>query len=310
MKLNEMNWKLLLMLGYFVFNSNLNAQINPIDSATTVFEIKTSDGNIHRGTILKQSLSQVTIHRIDGMDIEIPKYVIVTMKEITNSKNLKGSDIPIVKATDHTSRYLYSPSAFPIKQNEGYINLMYFALVQAQYGITDNFSIGITTTVAMMPTLINAKYATQVGDKMYFSVGGQIGKLWFADEETLGIGFANFTYGDRSENFTLNGGYGFYTGLNEQLPIISACYAKETSSKVAFIAEFWALFPQSEGPIYAGGPAMRLKVGKNLFFDVGVLGLSFTSSGEYYNADLGTYEFQKKRETYTPLPFLGLNWGL
>lgn len=300
-----MNWKCLFFLGMFWAQGAVFAQSNAADTSKVKFEIKTSDGNIHRGTVTKETPSTLTILREDGMEIEIPKYVIVYKKE----SNKKTNNVPD-RASEHASRYLYSPSAFPINKGEGYINLMYFSVVQAQYGLTDNFSIGITSTPILMPTLVNVKYSAKLDEKLHVSVGGQIGKLWFAEEETLGIGFANVTYGNKQENFTFNAGYGFYTGLDEQLPIFSACYAKEMSSKVAFITEFWALFPKTEGAIYAGGPAMRIRVGKNLFFDVGVLGLSFTSSGQYYNADLGTYEFQRRRETYTPLPFLGLNWGL
>ncbi len=299
-----MKWKCLIFLGMFLAQSCAFGQVEEKnDSIPILYEIKTSDGNIHRGNITKESPSQITINRIDGMEIEIPKYVIVY-------KKVAPKNSETTRATEHASRYLYSPSAFPIKKGEGYINLMYFSIVQAQYGLTDHFSIGITSTAITMPTLINAKYSMQLDKNIYASIGGQIGKLWFIDEETLGIGFVNMTFGDKKENLSLNAGYGFYTGLDEQLPIFSACYAKETSSKVAVIAEFWAIFPQSEGPIYAGGPAMRIKVGKNLFFDVGILGLSFTSSNEYYNPDNGNYEFQRKRETYAPLPFLGLNWGL
>jgi hypothetical protein len=304
-----MNWKYLFFLGMFWAQGAVFAQSADVDSLKSKVEIKTSDGNIHRGTVKKEDPSSITILREDGLEIEIPKYVIVYKKNAGEKKE-KETESATDRATEHASRYLYSPSAFPIKKGEGYINLMYFSVIQAQYGLTDNFSIGITSTPILMPTLLNAKYSVKIDDKLHVSVGGQIGKLWFVDEETLGIGFANVTYGDKKENISVNAGYGFYTGLDEKLPIFSACYARETSSKVAFIAEFWAMFPQSEGPVYAGGPAMRIKVGKNLFFDVGVLGLSFTSSGQYYNADLGTYEFRRNRETYTPLPFLGLNWGL
>jgi len=298
-----MNWKCLFFLGMFWAQSSVFAQSADADTLKSRVEIKTSDGNIHRGTVKKEEPSSITILREDGLEMEIPKYVIVYKRDVS-SKSTPS------RATEHASRYLYSPSAFPINKGEGYINLLYFSVVQAQYGLTDNLSIGITSTAILMPTLLNAKYSVKINDKLHFSVGGQFGKLWFADEETLGIGFANMTYGDKKENITLNAGYGFYTGMDEQLPIFSGCYAKETSEKVAFIAEFWAMFPRSEGPVYVGGPAMRIKVGKNLFFDVGVLGLSFTSTGQYYNADNGTYEFRRERETYTPLPFLGLNWGL
>ena len=36
-----------------------------------------------------------------------------------------------------------------------------------KYGISDNFSLGITTTPIFMPSFINAKYAQKLKDKWY-----------------------------------------------------------------------------------------------------------------------------------------------
>ena len=209
----------LLILG-FIAMPHIYAQESPSTAKDTVnyYRIKTQNGTVEGRIVYEdEDEREIQLVKSDGTRVIIPTYA-VQMRTIVRNPTVIG---PII----HPSRYLYAPSAIPLKQGEGYLNLIYFLLVQAQYGITDNISIGMTTTPILMPTFVNLKVGTKIGEDLYASFGGQIGKLFYGDEESLGLLFANITYGDKEANITLNTGYGFYTNSKEQLPIIEVLAA-------------------------------------------------------------------------------------
>ena len=62
----------------------------------------------------------------------------------------------------HETRYFFSPSAFGLEKGEGYFGHSYWLLWQAQYGITDELSIGGGTTFWGFPATLNAKYSFNI----------------------------------------------------------------------------------------------------------------------------------------------------
>ena len=62
----------------------------------------------------------------------------------------------------HDSRYFFSPSAFGLAQGEGYYGHSYWMIWQAQYGITDELSLGAGTTLWGFPSTLNAKYSFNI----------------------------------------------------------------------------------------------------------------------------------------------------
>lgn len=292
----------LLILGFCAM-PRIYAQEASSSSKDTInyYRIKTQNGTVE-GRIVFEDARELQVVKSDGTRIFIPTYA-VQMRTIVRNPTVIG---PII----HPSRYLYAPSAIPLKQGEGYLNLIYFLLVQAQYGITDNISIGMTTTPILMPTFVNLKVGTKIGEDLYASFGGQMGKLFYGDEESLGLLFANITYGDKEANITLNTGYGFYTNSKEQLPILEVSGLYQSSPKVSVVGEFWVLLHQNTSPTFIGGPALRINALKNGFVDVGVLSAAYSSKEEngYYDWNTQQYisNYEYERKAYWPIPFVSL----
>jgi hypothetical protein len=291
---------LVLLLTAFS-STKVKAQTEPTTDTSVFYEIKTQSGKVE-GRIVREDAREIEVVKADGTTIIIPSYAVQMKTRIRNPKALG----PIV----HPTRYLYAPSAIPLKQGEGYLNMIYFLLIQAQYGITDNISIGMTTTPILMPTFVNLKVASKIGEDLYASFGGQIGKLWYGDEESLGLLFANLTYGNKEANITLNTGYGFYTRSKEQLPIVEVSGLYQTSPKVSLVGELWVLMHQGSQPTFIGGPALRINAIKNGFIDVGVLSaaISVEEDNGYYDMNqqqwISNYEYIRK--AYWPIPFISL----
>ncbi len=291
-------------LSTFLSTPKIQAQTptNPSDSVV-YYKVQTAAGYAE-GRIIRESETEIEVLKKDGTLIIIPKNSILSKTVIPNPKNIG----PIIQPT----RYLYAPSAIPLKKGEGYLNLIYGLVVQAQYGITDNVSIGMTTTPAFMPTFVNLKAGTKINEKMHISAGGQMGKIWYGDEESLGLLFTNFTYGTREANITINAGYGFYTQSKDQLPIVEVSGLYQSSPKVSLVGELWVLMHHDRPATIIGGPALRINAFKKGFVDIGVLSAAFSelTYDGYYDNQTGQYINQDgfERNNFWPIPFLSLGF--
>lgn len=282
---------------------SVNAQELKTYDSTYVYAISTKDGAYLTGKVIESTPNYIVVKKKSGLEIKIPR------ENIEISRALRGLPNGQLGPVPHPSRYLYAPSAIPLKRGEGYVNMIYFLAYQAQYGITDNFSIGMTTTPIFMPSFINGKYGAKIKDKWYASGGFQVGKLWYADPNTLGLVFANTTYGDEEANVTLNLGYGFYSQSNEKLPIIEVSGLFRSTNKVSFVGELWVLLHQNKQPTVIGGPALRLGGSKKYFVDIGVLSLNLSLPNDVYDYQTNTYRTEQEYFSWWPIPFISLGWS-
>ena len=306
---------LFLFTFIFCLSSTAKAQTETMPKKDTLYMITTNDGGEFVGTIIgDDGREMVIIDKAKGKVI-IPKYAIKSM-EIVTQKNVVGTNI--VHPNPHPSRYLFSPSAIALKKGEGYMNWFYFLIFQMQYGITENFSAGITTSWLLAPTMLNLKYTIPVNDNFKLAVGGQVGKLAIWDDQAAAVGFATGTYGTNESNVSLNVGYGAYD--NEGISIATLSGVHRIGENASIMGEFWYCQPNAGSPFFMGGPAFRLYSGRKATFDVALLAWGFQddvytlTSGGYYDANgnwvSSTYTKTKKWRAYYPLPLLSISYKL
>ena len=299
-------YHLLLFVGTLTGQfKKLSAQTDTLSSDTTTYYIGTIDGGQFMGTIISKNDREYLIETKDKGKMYIPKYVITEIKAANETNRVNGNLFP---PNPHPSRYFYAPSAFPVEEGNGYINCTYYLLYQAQYGLTKNISIGGTMTVLGMPALFNVKWSQKIKDKLYMSLGGQIGKTWWSsDGQTIGVGFANLTYGTEETNITVNGGYGFY-GKNH-IDIVSASAIHRISKKLSILAEVWTILQPNYNPIFFGGPGFRLYAGKKATWDFGFIALNFQEQYQAYD-QFGNYQNLKRGHNYFPIPFIAATYKI
>ncbi len=298
---------LLVILGFFV-NSQTIAQTennrSDTDSPDTTYIITTNDGGEFIGRILSDDGREVVITTSKQGKIILPKYVIKSM-EVVSKSNYVGN--MAVVPNPHPSRYVFAPSAFALKKGEGYVNAFYFFIWQAQYGITDNFSLGLTTSWLLAPTFLNAKYTIPVDENLTFAIGGQVGKLYITDENSVALGFGTLTYGNTEANISVNMGYGAYA--NSGMFIATASANKRLGKSASFMAEFWYCQPNNSQPFMMGGPALRLYSGRKATFDIAVTAIAFKE--RYYNYYYpGNGSFEEHWNAYYPIPMLSISYKL
>jgi hypothetical protein len=289
----------------------------------TMMLITTHAGVEYTGRVILKNAREVYVALDNGDRLYIPTYQIASI--VMQSDALKTGHL--LADNPHASRYFYTPSALPIKRGDGYVQSIYGAVWQFQYGMTDRFSIGIGTPLIGAPIWITPKYSMQLGDKTWAAIGAQMGSLGWIQSEwgaLLGIGYAVVTRGDQSGNLSF--GVGYYgaripdhrfiitdstnwTGYEEKVYdynaglAFSLCGMKQLRDNMFVIGEFWLAPqvgawgnnpPQDKAGLFFGGPGLRVTRGGNLW-DFGFWVFSVT---------------QNRENTTFPIPYIAYTWKL
>lgn len=272
------------------------AQTSAGDSTTVIIEM--NDGTTLIGKPVSDDGKEYVIQTVSNGFIIVPKYQI---KSITNASTASVINGEQVFENPHPSRYLYSPSGITLKKGDGYVQTILYLVWQAQYALTDHWSIGATTSFIGAPLLLNVKYSTPFSPKkpakenqMYFATGFQAGGAWMAPGTLFGVGFAGFTYGNPESNITINGGVlgmsykrhdyhydpnsGEYVEYHDRqtdfTPAVSLSFNKRIAPKASIMGEFWYL-----SNTLIGGPALRFYSGKRNTLDFAFLNVVGSGAG-------------------------------
>ena len=225
------------------------------------------DGTTIIGTFIKDADGNIYITELDGKETYLPRVMVAQIHEVTDD-NIKNGEYWFPNL--HDSRYFFSPSAFGLEKGEGYFGHSYWLMWQAQYGITDELSIGAGTTVWGFPSTLNAKYSFNIKDDInaalgWFWVGDLFG--WAPSEmgSLLNMPYAVVTKGSKENNITLGAAYNLATPFKEwrdaevepsKRLVLNAGGTFRMGRRFAFVFEAWLLDPMNEAQIM-GGPGIR-----------------------------------------------------
>ena len=273
--------KTVLIISLFVFSVNYVFTQNNEVGKKYIYEFR--DGTTIIGTFIKDESGKIYINDLAGNETYLPRVMVAQIHEVTDA-NLKNGEYWFPNL--HDSRYFFSPSGFGLKQGEGYMNHIYWLVRQAQFGITDEFSIGGGTSIIGMPTTLNAKYSFNLSKSLNIAAGyfwvGSLFWDWDIDDKTfISMPFAVITRGSKENNFTLGIGYNFSNTLldneddgiydengewitvevNEISPLdrltLNFAATFRTSRRFSLIAEAWLFDINNSEPTFLGGPGIR-----------------------------------------------------
>ena len=223
-----------------------------------VYEFR--DGTTIIGTFVKSESGNVYINDLNGEEVYIPKVMIAQTHEVTDD-NLRAGEYWFPNL--HDSRYFFSPSAFGLEQGEGYYSHSYWLLWQAQWGITDQFSIGGGTSVFGMPTSVNAKYSLNIDKSLNSAIGWfYVGDLfgWSGGDvgALVNMPYGVLTKGSRENNFSIGMGYNIAPNLDaSERAVFNIGGTFRAGRRFAFVFEGWVFNPSDEDFTVLGGPGIR-----------------------------------------------------
>jgi len=257
---------LTLVLGLAILTANSQTDIV---GKKYIYEFR--DGTIIIGTFVKDEVGNIYISELDGKETYIPRVMVAQIHELTDD-NFKNGEYWFPNL--HDSRYFFSPSAFGLEQGEGYFGHSYFVMWQAQYGITDELSIGAGTTLFGIPGTVNAKYSFNVKADLnaalgWFWVGDLFGYTDGSMSSLINMPYAVVTKGSKENNITLGAAYNLATPFEEwrnsevepsKRLVLNAGGTFRMGRRFAFVFEAWLLDPMMishNEPQIMGGPGIR-----------------------------------------------------
>ena len=232
------------------------------------------DGTTIIGTYDRSEEGNIYIKDLEGEEVYIPKVMVAQIHEVTDD-NIKNGEYWFPNL--HDSRYFFSPSAFGLREGEGYFGHSYWALWQTQYGITDDFSIG-AGVIGWMPITINAKYSFNIKNDInaamgWFYVGDLLNLSEINDEmgSLINMPYAVVTKGTRENNVTLGMGYNLSSPfkdiredneleteslLSEERLVLNVGGTFRTARRFSLVFEGWIFNGDGEFE-FMGGPGIR-----------------------------------------------------
>ena len=262
--------KLLFTIALGLMIISVNAQTNEVGKKY-IYEFR--DGTTIIGTFVKDEGGNIYINDLEGKETYLPRVMVAQIHEVTDD-NIKNGEYWFPNL--HDTRYFFSPSAFGLEKGEGYFGHSYWLMWQAQYGITDEFSIGAGTTPWGFPSSLNAKYSFNINKDLNTALGWfWVGDLFgYTDGEMgslLNMPYAVITKGSKENNITLGAAYNLATpfddwGDTEVEPskrlVLNAGGTFRMGRRFAFVFEAWLLDPMMmshNAPDFQfmGGPGIR-----------------------------------------------------
>lgn len=211
-----------------------------------------ADNTIYSGTITNSDREKLSILSNDNLlTLNFGNITSIEFRPAT-VKNFNKIGNP------NATRYLFAPSAIPIKKGSGYYQNAYIFSNSANYGLTSSISVG---GGIVLPVLfyVTPKISKQILRNTYIGAGF-IYTTTFLPEVKFGAGipYGLFTYGSEENNFTIGSGYGFIwtNGKANQTPypIVTINGMKRLTNKLQLVSENWFIPFKYTEYIYAYDP--------------------------------------------------------
>jgi hypothetical protein len=171
-----------------------------------------------------------------------------------------------------TTRYSFTNNALPIKKGENYAMINLFG-PEVHFAVTNRLNVGIMSTWIGSPMALALKYTFKTKEsKVNFSLGSIVGTSGYI-RNFGGFGSLNWmsaTFGDRKNNLTISGGYGFIKSGNSTYDYMTG---RSKAEKM------------SHGPAFSVAGIVRVGAKTSLIFDA----VCFTYS-KYYDRYSYTYD--------------------
>lgn len=185
----------LLLFSFSLFS--VQAQ----EENTISHKIVKQNGVAFIGKIISQDAREILLDTQEIGLVYIPKHEIKEIIILDEGEKYDGGGL-------FSTRYFLTTNGFPVKKGENYIQWNIFG-PDFQFGVADNFGLGIMTSWVGLPIIGTAKYSRQIADKVSGGVGflGGTGS-WAFPRYGLLLPFGFLTFGDRVNNINFTAGYG------------------------------------------------------------------------------------------------------
>ncbi len=251
--------------------SQIHAQTES-DTTKTYMVIK-NDGSRYVGKIISQDAREVILLTKELGEVAIPKHEIKEMRELSSEEIT--DDGSLRRENTFATRYYISTNANPISKGENYIIWNLYG-PDVQFGISDDFGVGLVTTWFGSPIVGSAKYSLVKKNNVGVAVGALLGTgSWASPDFGVALPFGSVTIGEIEKNISLSVGYGavFGPGSPGGSALFSLAGMNRVSDRVSLVFDSFVVMEDSEAAALII-PAIRLHSGPKKAFQLGFAGVA------------------------------------
>lgn len=280
-----------LIIAVFLNHNTATAQAKADTEEAVYYKIITADEIIFIGKLLKNDPKEVVLLTENVGEVSIPKYQITSMEEMGKKQQSKLKN---KEAFD--GLYVYTNSAHSIPKGE-VVAVWRLIGPAVNFGITDNFTLGVTSSWLGAPLLANVKYTFELASKVRAGVGGSFGTVsWINPSTFIGLPFANVTVGDGKRNVTLLVGRAFFKDSEDgfQFNYFNLAGMIKGQGTVSFVMDsFILLDPFTSSAVGLVIPGMRFQTKPYKAFQFGLGGAFSTLDNSTAGGAINAQWFRK-----------------
>jgi hypothetical protein len=153
------------------------------------------------GKILSQDAREILMETQELGLVYIPKHEVKEIVQISQADKLVTGGL-------FNTRYFLTTNGFAVKKGDNYVQWNLFG-PDFQFGVADNFGVGIMTSWVGLPIVGTAKYSLNLGKSLHAGIGflGGTGS-WAYPDFGLALPFGFITIGNQMYNVNISAGYG------------------------------------------------------------------------------------------------------
>ena len=239
--------------------------------------ILTDDTEIY-GLILSQDKREILVRSRDGREFYIPQYevrkiVLLKQAEFSRSGEYIGED-------KFATRYFITTNGLPMRKGEHYVQWNLYG-PDFQFALGDRISAGIMTSWLGVPIIGNLKYTLFNENSTQVAVGVLAGTgSWTIPDVGGVLPFATISFGDRSRNLAISGGYGsiWAEGERNGRALLGIAGMLKVAPRLSLVFDSFMLLP-GQRETYTNGAAV-ITSSREEFIGLFIPGLRWHKSPE------------------------------
>ena len=249
------------------------------------YSVELRSGNHFIGMLRTISADELEFETKDLGRVRVQRSDLKEMALLTPEQARRGFD-----DVGNGNRLFFGPTARNLRRGEGYVQNMEVFLLSVNYGLSDNFSMGVMATI--IPEAggnnlfaLTPKFSLPVSEKVRVGVGAMV---VFTRGGSGGIAYGNATYGGADHNVTAGLGYGFAGyGSFARTPVVMLGGATRIGRRISLLNETYVLresSPYRTATLVAGIIGVRV-AGPRVSGALGVLYAHTSYSDSYYSGN-------------------------
>ena len=264
-----------------------------LGDTTLVHVLRLRDGSQLVGHVSRLTADSVTVE-LRSAHVTVARGDVLEAREMPRSQVRDGD---LWFPNPHSTRLLFSPTAFPMEKGTGYFSDIYLFFLSVQYGVSDRFSLGAGMSVFPLKNFadnliyLTPKFTLVDAPQLKLSLGAFIGAAGVASNEldtrgkSLGFLYGVASTGTRESNLSLGLGYGYFAGEIAIQPIVMLGGQGRVSKRLSLISENWIVSTNNRTD--------------------GVISYGVRFLGERISVDLAFLNSLNDEKVFPGIPFVG-----